>query len=383
MQKVYLDHSATTAVDPRVVEKMLPFFSENWGNASSLHSIGREARITLSHARETVAEGLNARPGEIIFTSGGTESDNLAIKGLAGRKSEKRHIITSAVEHHAVLRTCQFLEKKGFQVTYLPVDEYGMVAPEDVGKNIRKDTFLISIMHANNEVGTINPVQEIGEIAREHKIAFHCDAVQSFGKIPIDVQKMKIDLLTISGHKIYGPKGIGGLYVRKGIRLEKQNHGGHHEYNLRAGTENMPGIVGLAESTRISLHQMQRDNQHIKEMRDTLHQKVMQQIDRVHLNGHPEQRLAGHLNLTFEGIEGEALLLSLDMKGIAASSGSACTAGSTESSHVLLAMGRTPFLAQSSIRLTLGRENTMTEIDYVAEVLPEIVTRLRKLSPLG
>jgi cysteine desulfurase len=383
MRKVYLDHSATTAADPRVIEKMLPFFSQTWGNASSLHSFGREARISMSEARETLAGCLAADPGEIIFTSGGTEADNLAIKGLAGVQKEKRHLITSAVEHHAVLRTCEFLEKKGFQVTYLPVDSDGLISPEVVQKNIRKDTFLISIMHANNEVGTINPIQEIGEIAQAHKILLHCDAVQTFGKLSIDVKKMKIDLLTISGHKIYGPKGIGALYLRKGLRLEKQIHGGHHEYDRRAGTENLPGIVGLAEAAKICQPQMQNEQPRIAALRDTLFQKITGQIPRVHLNGHPQQRLAGHLNLTFEGIEGEALLLSLDMKGIAASSGSACTAGNTTSSHVLLAMGRPPFFAQSSIRLTLGRENTVEDIDYTAAVLPEIVARLRQLSPLG
>jgi len=383
MRKVYLDHSATTPVDARVLEKMLPYFSQTFGNASSLHSAGREARMALTDAREILAGCLSAAPAEIIFTSGGTEANNLAIKGLAGLQAEKRHLITSAVEHHAVLRTAEFLGKKGFQVTCLPVDADGRVDPESVAKNIRRDTFLISIMHANNEVGTINPIQEIGEIARAHKIPFHCDAVQSFGKLPIDLKRMKIDLLTLSGHKIYGPKGIGALYVRKGLRLEKQLHGGHHEADRRAGTENVPGIVGLAEAARICHQQMRADEPRIAGLRDALSRKIIEQIPRVHLNGHPTHRLAGHLNLTFEGIEGEALLLSLDLKGIAASSGSACTAGSTSSSHVLLAMGRTPFLAQSSIRLTLGRETTAEDIDYVAAVLPEIVTRLRKLSPLG
>jgi cysteine desulfurase len=383
MHSVYFDHSATTPMDSRVLERMLPYFKEHFGNASSIHRFGQKARVALSEAREKIALVLNTTPSEVIFTSGGTESNNLAIKGLAYLEMKRRHIITSAVEHQAVLNTCKYLEKKGFRVTYLPVDQTGMVDPEAVRRNLSDDTFLISIMHANNEVGTINPIVEIGEIARNHKICFHCDAVQSFGKIPLDVKSLKVDLLSISGHKIYAPKGIGALYMRKGISLEKLNHGGHHEYNRRAGTENVPAIVGFGEAATICQNEMQAEYEKLKLLRDTLFQRIQSVIPDVFLNGHPEKRLPGHLNLAFKGIEGEALLLSLDFKGVAASSGSACTSGATEPSHVLLAMGIRPFLAQSSIRFTLGRENSAEDIDYTLEVLPEIVNRLRKISPFN
>ncbi|MBN2090598.1 cysteine desulfurase NifS [candidate division KSB1 bacterium] len=383
MQRVYFDNSATTLMDSRVLEKMLPYLKDNFGNASSIHSYGQKARVALSEAREKIATVLNASPAEIIFTSGGTESDNLAIKGLAYLETKRRHIITSAIEHHAVLNTIKYLEKKGFRVTYLPVDQTGMVDPEAVRRHISDDTFLISMMHANNEVGTINPIDKIGELAREHKVFFHCDAVQSFGKIPVDVKSLKVDLLSISGHKIYGPKGSGALYVRKGILLEMLNHGGHHEYNRRAGTENIPAIVGFGEAATICQQEMKADYEKVKSLRDELFQRIQSVIPDVFLNGHPEKRLPGHLNLAFKGIEGEALLLSLDFKGVAASSGSACTSGATEPSHVLLAMGTAPFLAQSSIRFTLGRQNTTEDIDYTLEVLPEVVSRLRKISPFN
>ncbi len=383
MQRVYFDNSATTPIDDRVLERMLPYLKENFGNASSIHRYGQKARVALTEAREKIASVLNATPAEIIFTSGGTESDNLALKGLAYPETKRRHIITSAVEHHAVLNTCKYLEKKGFRVTYLPVDQTGMVDPEVVQRNISDDTFLISIMHANNEVGTINPIAEIGELARAHKILFHCDAVQTFGKIPVDVKFLKVDLLSISGHKIYGPKGSGALYVRKGILLEKLNHGGHHEYNRRAGTENIPAIVGFGEAAMICQQEMKADYEKVKSLRDELFQRIQSVIPDVFLNGHPEKRLPGHLNLAFKGIEGEALLLSLDFKGVAASSGSACTSGATEPSHVLLAMGTAPFLAQSSIRFTLGRQNTTEDINYALEVIPEVVARLRKISPFN
>lgn len=383
IRKVYFDHSATTPLDKKVLEKMLPYFSHNFGNASSVHTFGREAKIALGEAREMLAWQMNAHPGEIIFTGGGTESDNLAIKGLAFQEEKRRHIITSKTEHHAVLKTCEFLEKHGFRVTYLPVDQYGLVSPAAIAQAITEDTFLISIMHANNEVGTINPVQEIGRIAREKQIYFHCDAVQTFGKIPVDVQKMNIDLLSVSGHKIYGPKGVGALFIRKGIRTEKIIHGGHHEYNRRAGTENIPAIVGFAEAVSICREKMGPEAVSLKELRDNFHRKICNVIPEVHLNGHPEHRLPGHLNLTFKGIEGEALLLALDLKGLAASSGSACTAGTTESSHVLSAMGISPFLAQSSIRFTLGRSNSIEDIEYTIDILPGIVERLRKMSPFS
>jgi len=382
MRKIYFDHSATTPVDDRVLEKMLPFFSTTFGNPSSIHNYGREARMALNAARENLASLIHAAPDELIFTSGGTEADNLAIKGLAFHpNNQRRHIITTSVEHHAVLNVCKYLEQRGFHVTYLPVDQYGMVSPDKLTEHISEDTFLISIMHANNEVGTINPIQEIGAIAREHGICFHSDAVQSFGKIPIDVNALNVDLLSISAHKIYGPKGIGALYVRKGIPLQKLNHGGHHEYERRAGTENVPAIIGFEMAASLCQDNLPAETEQIAHLRNNLQTQILARIPRVHLNGHPAQRLPGHLNLSFEGVEGEALLLSLDLKGIAASSGSACTAGTTENSHVLLAMGIKPFLAQSAIRFTLGRMNSSADIEYTVEVLPEIIERLRKISP--
>ncbi|MDZ7260866.1 MAG: cysteine desulfurase NifS [candidate division KSB1 bacterium] len=382
VRRIYFDHSATTPVDPRVLEEMLPYFCEKFGNASSIHAFGREGKVALEEARERVARLINASASEIYFTSGGTESDNLALKGLAFAEENRKHLITSKVEHHAVLNTCHYLEKQGFKVTYLPVDQYGMVDPEEVQKAITDQTFLISIMHVNNEVGTINPIRQIGEIARERGVYFHTDAVQSYGKLPIDVKKMNIDLLSLSGHKIYGPKGVGALFIRKGIRIEKLNHGGHHERNKRAGTENIPGIVGLGKAAEICQQEMEREAEHLTHLRNAFYQKVSQAVPRVYLNGHPVNRLPGNLNLSFEGVEGESLLLSLDLKGIAASSGSACTSGSLEPSHVLSAMGIKPELAQASVRFTLGRSNTMEDVDYTVKVLPEIVERLRNISAL-
>ena len=383
MRKVYFDHSATTPVDPLVVEAMLPFLKEKFGNPSSIHSYGREAKVALEEARESVAEFCNARAADIYFTSGGTESNNMAIKGIAYElKNKGKHIITSKVEHHAVLHTCEFLEKEGFEVTYLAPDKYGMIHPEAVEKAIRKDTILISIMHANNEVGTINSIEKIGEIAMEKGVIFHTDAVQSFGKIPIDLSKLPVDLMSMSGHKIYGPKGVGLLYIRKGVRLVQLLHGGGHERNRRPGTENIPGIIGVAKAVELRKKLMDQENESIKKLRDKFYEKVNQAIPRVFLNGHPKKRLAGHLNLSFQGIEGEALLLSLDLKGVAASSGSACTSGSIDPSHVLSAMGIKPELAQSSIRFTLGKDNSEEDVDYALEILPEIVQRLRSMSAL-
>ena len=383
MRKVYFDHSATTPVDPLVVEAMLPFLNEKFGNPSSIHSYGREAKVALEEARESVAEFCNTRAADIYFTSGGTESNNMAIKGIAYElKNKGKHIITSKVEHHAVLHTCEFLEKEGFEVTYLAPDKYGMIHPEAVEKAIRKDTILISIMHANNEVGTINSIEKIGEIAMEKGVIFHTDAVQSFGKIPIDLSKLPVDLMSMSGHKIYGPKGVGLLYIRKGVRLVQLLHGGGHERNRRPGTENIPGIIGMAKAVELRKKLMDQENESIKKLRDKFYEKVNQAIPRVFLNGHPKKRLAGHLNLSFQGIEGEALLLSLDLKGVAASSGSACTSGSIDPSHVLSAMGIKPELAQSSIRFTLGKDNSEEDVDYALEILPEIVQRLRSMSAL-
>jgi len=383
MRKVYFDHSATTAMDPKVVEAMLPFMSEKFGNPSSIHSFGREVKVALEEARESIAEFLKVRAADIYLTSGGTESDNMAIKGAAYQlKSKGKHIITSKVEHHAVLHTCEALEKEGFEVTYLAPDKYGMVHPETVAEAIRKDTILISIMHANNEVGAINSIDEIGKVARGKGVLFHCDAVQSFGKIPIDLSKLPVDLMSMSGHKIYGPKGVGILYIKKGVRLEKIIFGGEHERGRRPGTENIPGIIGLAKAVELRQSGMKKITKNVKKLRDMFYDKVMEKIPRVFLNGHPEQRLSGHLNLSFQGIEGEALLLSLDLKGVAASSGSACTSGSIDPSHVLSAMGVKPDLAQSSIRFTLGKDNTKEDVEYTLEILPEIVQRLRSMSAI-
>jgi len=383
MRKVYFDHSATTPVDPEVVEAMLPFLKEKFGNPSSIHSFGRQAKVALEEAREVVANFCNVRAADIYFTSGGTESDNMAIKGTAYELADKgKHIITSQTEHHAVLHTCEFLEKQGFEVTYVAPDKYGMIHPEAVEQAIRDDTILISIMHANNEVGTINPIEKIGEIARNRGVLFHSDAVQSFGKIPIDLAKLPVDLMSMSGHKIYGPKGVGVLYIRKGVRLAQLFHGGGHERNRRPGTENIPGIIGMAKAVELCKSRMKQETKYVGNLRDSFYKKISDVIPRIFLNGHPKKRLPGHLNLSFQGIEGEALLLSLDLKGVAASSGSACTSGSIDPSHVLSAMGIKPELAQSSIRFTLGKDNTMEDVDYAVSILPEIVERLRKMSPI-
>ncbi|MBC8185240.1 cysteine desulfurase NifS [candidate division KSB1 bacterium] len=383
MQKIYFDHSATTPVDPRIVDAMIPFLSEKFGNASSIHSYGREAKVALEEAREFIADFCGAHANEIYFTSGGTEADNMAILGVARQLAEKgKHIITSAMEHHAVLHTCEYLQKQGFEVTYLKPDQYGEIHPEAVAEAIRENTILISIMHANNEVGTINSIEKIGEIAYEKKVLFHTDAVQSFGKLPIDLSKLNVDLMSMSGHKIYGPKGVGILFVKKGVRLQQTSFGGAHERNKRPGTENITGIIGLAKAVEICKNNLESDEDKIGKFRDLLLKKINENIPRVYLNGHPNKRSAGLLNLSFQGIEGEALLLSLDLKGVAASSGSACTSGSVEPSHVLSAMGVKPELAQSSIRFSLGRGNTIEDVEYTVEILVEIVERLRAMSPL-
>jgi len=383
MRRVYLDHNATTPTHPEVVKAMLPYYEDVFGNASSIHQFGQQARMAIDEAREKVAEFIGAKPEEIVFTSSGTESDNFAIKGVAYANEEKgRHIITSSIEHHAVLNTCKFLGKHGFKITYLPVDRYGVVNPDDVRKAITDDTILISIMHANNEVGTIEPIAEIGKIAKEKEIYFHTDAVQSIGKIPINVNELNIDLLSLSGHKLYGPKGIGVLYIRKGTRIQPLIHGGHHERNRRAGTENVPGIVGLGKAIEIAKLSMEKESIYLTNLRDRLYNGIKEKIDNIYLNGHPVNRLPNTLNLSFEFVEGESIILNLDMKGVAVSSGSACTSGSLEPSHVLKAMGVEPAIAQGSIRFSLGKDNTEEEIDYVIEILPEIIFRLREMSPL-
>ena len=378
--KIYLDNAATTPVDREVIEEMLPYFTQKYGNASSLHSFGREARDAIARSRERVAELIGAKSEEIIFTAGGTESDNIAIKGIAFRKG-KGHIITSQIEHPAVMATCQHLERKGFDVTYLPVDRYGMVNPEDVENAIRDDTILLTIMHANNEIGTIEPIEQIARIAKERGIPFHTDAVQSVGKIPVDVSKLGVDMLSISSHKIYGPKGVGALFIKEGLSLEPVMHGGGHEKGLRPSTENVPGIVGLGKACELAESRMEEDMKNMIRLRNKLIAGVLE-IEESYLNGHPEKRLPNNAHFRFEAVEGESLLLSLDDKGIAGSTGSACSSKKLKPSHVLLAIGLNEVQAHGSLRLTLGRENTEEEIDYVIETLPEIVEKLRAMSPL-
>ncbi|HPT79331.1 MAG TPA: cysteine desulfurase NifS [Candidatus Atribacteria bacterium] len=382
-QKVYMDHAATTYTKPEVLEEMLPYFTEVFGNPSSVHGFGRQARRALDHARERTAKALNAQPSEIFFTAGGSESDNWAIKGTALANRDKgNHIITTSIEHHAVFDTCKFLEKNGFEVTYLPVDEYGMVSVEKLKEAITDRTILISVMFANNEIGTIQPIEEIGRIARERKIYFHTDAVQAVGNIPIDVEKLNIDMLSLSAHKFYGPKGVGALYIKRGVKILPYIHGGAQERNRRAGTENLPGIVGLGKAIELAVENMAAHNERLTAMRDRLIREILSRVEYSRLNGHPTKRLPGNVNFSFEFIEGEALLLSLDLKGIAGSSGSACTSGSLDPSHVLLAIGLPHEIAHGSLRLTLGDGNTDEDVDYVIEVLPEIVARLREMSPL-
>lgn len=380
MRRIYLDHAATTPLDPSVLEAMLPYLKERFGNASSLHSFGQEAKKVLGESREKIAEIINADKEEVYFTSGGTESDNLAIKGVALRNKERNHIITSKIEHHAVLNPCKYLEKKGFQVTYLPVDEYGLVNANELEQEITDKTCLISIMHANNEIGTIQPIEEIGKVSRERDIYFHTDAIQTVGKIPVNVDKLNVDLLSISGHKLYGPKGIGVLYIRKGTKIEPIAHGGGHERGIRSGTENIPGIVGLAKAMELSQERMGTESRRLTNLRDKLIKGIFE-IENSRLNGHPTKRLANNANFSFTGIEGESLLLRLDAKGIAVSTGSACSSHSLKPSHVLLAIGLKPEDAHGSLRITLGRGNTEEDIDYTIETVKEEVQTLRGISP--
>ncbi len=380
-KSVYLDHSATTPVAKEVVEAMQPFFSEIYGNPSSVHRWGQQARAAIENARSTIARLINAQESEIIFLSGGTEADNLAVRGIAyANRNRGNHIITSKAEHKAVLETCKSLEKEGFRVTYLNVDSHAMVNPEDVRKAITPKTILISVIHGNNEVGTINPIAEIGEIARDHRIYFHSDAVQSFGKLPLNVQAFPVDLLSFSAHKIYGPKGVGALFIRRGTQLKRLLDGGGHEMGRRAGTENVPGIVGFARAAELAYARLEEDSTRIARLRDYFREQLQQRLGGVRLNGHPTQRLYHNLHVSFSGCDGEALLLSLDMNGIAASTGSACTSGSVEPSHVLKAMNLPLENRRAAIRFTLGRETTRQEIDYVLDRLEEIVKRLRKIT---
>ncbi len=381
---IYMDHAATTAVDPSVVEAMLPYFSEKHGNPSSIYALGREAHQAMDNARQTVADILGAGPREIIFTSCGSESDNLAIRGVAFARREKgNHIITSSIEHYAIDRTCKQLEKKlGFEVTYLPVDKYGHVSPDDVGRAITDKTILISIMYANNEVGTIQPIAEIGKIARARKIPFHTDAVQAGGALDLDVNELNVDLLSLSAHKFYGPKGIGVLYQRRFTPLLPMQTGGAHERGRRAGTENVPYIVGLATALKLAQEHRDENNARIAALRDRLIKGVLDTIPDAYLTGHPTDRLSNNASFVFKGIEGESILLNLDMMGVAASSGSACTSASLEPSHVLLALGLPVEICHGSLRLTLGNENTEEDVDYVLSILPGIVSKLRAMSPV-
>ena len=384
MRKVYLDNNATTRMREEVLEAMLPYYKNIYGNASSIHEFGRAARHAVDEARAKVASLLGASsPEEIIFTSGGTEADNFAIKGVAhALKSKGDHIITSLVEHQAVLNTCKFLGKEGFNVTYLPVDKYGIVSPDAVKKAITRKTILITIMYANNEIGTIEPIDEIGNIAKDNGICFHTDAVQAVGKIPLDVKSTNINLLSMSGHKIYGPKGVGALYIKKGTRITPQMQGGHHEMGKRAGTENVPGIVGLGRAAELAKTEIASEIKKLKELRDYLYKGITDRIEHITLNGHPDKRLPNTLDVGFKFLEGESIVLNLDMEGVAVSTGSACTSGSLEPSHVLTAMNIDPADSQGSIRFSLGRDNSKEDMDYVLEVLPPIIKRLRDMSPL-
>jgi len=376
---IYLDHAATTALDPRVLEAMLPYFTAEYGNASSIYTLGRHAMQAIDRSREQVAEVIHSRPTEIAFVGCGSESDNLAIKGMAFAAQKKgNHIITSSIEHHAVLHTCEYLDRFGFKTTYLPVDEYATVNPDDVGRAITDQTVLVSVMYANNEVGTIEPIAEIGRICRAKKVPFHVDAVQAGGAIPIDVVALNVDMLSLSAHKFYGPKGMGILYTRQGIRILPQMQGGSQERGRRAGTENVAGIVGTATALQLAQQEMAQVTPRIIALRDRLIERVLT-IPRSRLTGHPTNRLPNNASFCFEGVEGESILLSLDMLGIAASTGSACTSGSVDPSHVLIAMGLAPEWSHGSLRLTLGKDNTEADIDAVASALPNIVEKVRSL----
>jgi cysteine desulfurase len=380
---VYMDHAATTFIKPDVAESMIPFLKEHFGNPSSLYSIGIEGKEAIETAREQLAKALGAKPEEIYFTSGGTESDNWAIKGTAfSRRKKGKHIITTSIEHHAVLYPCEYLEAQGFDVTYLPVDKHGLVDPAEVEAALREDTILISVMYANNEIGTIEPIQEIGKVAKEHDVLFHTDAVQVIGAVSLDMkQKHKnVDMLSLSSHKFYGPKGTGAFYLREGIQIDNFMHGGGQERRKRAGTENVAGIVGMGKAIELATANIEEHNEKIRKMRNRLLSGVLE-IPNCRLNGHPEKRLPGNLNFSFEYIEGESLLLMLDQMGICSSTGSACSSGSLEASHVLKAIGVPPEIAQGSLRLTLGDANSEEDIDYVLDVLTETVGKLRDMSP--
>lgn len=383
MRKIYADNAATTKLSPKVLEQMMPYLTEYYGNPSSLYSVGGQAKKAVETARQDIAQCLNALPGEIYFTSGGSESDNWAIKGVAHAlaKKGKKHIVTSAFEHHAVLHTCAALEKEGFEVTYLDVHSDGLVRPEELEAALREDTALVTIMYANNEIGTIQPISEIGAVCKKHGVLFHTDAVQAVGNVPIDVKEQNIDLLSLTAHKLHGPKGCGALYIRRGVRPEILIDGGAQERGQRAGTENVAGIVGLAAAVKEALATMDERNARITKMRNRLIDGLLK-IERSRLNGDRDKRLAGNLNMCFEGIEGESLLLKLDLKGICASSGSACTSGSLDPSHVLLSIGLPHEIAHGSMRLSFSDDTSEEDIDYILETVPPIVEYLRSISPL-
>ncbi len=385
MRKVYLDHGATTPMRDEVIESIVEIYREISGNPSSVHQFGRNAKRKLEEARVKVAAAIGADAKEITFTGSGTEADNIAILGTAHLKAKQgkgKHIITSTIEHHAVWDTCKALEKEGFEVTYLPVDEYGLVSVDNVREALRDDTILVTIMHANNEVGTIQPIKEIGELLKSHQAVFHTDAIQTVGKIPVNVNDLGVDLLALSAHKLYGPKGVGALYIRKGVRLEPVIHGGGQERKIRPGTENLAGIYGFATAIELAVANLDAEAKRLEKLRDKLTTELLQSIPETRLNGHPTQRLPHNANISFEYIEGESLILSLDMKGIAVSSGSACTSGSLDPSHVLMALGLTHQTAHGSLRMTLGKDTTEEDIDYVVQELKVIVARLREMSPV-
>ena len=383
MKRVYLDYAATTPTDPAVVEAMTPYFTEMFGNPSSIYSYGQEAKGAIEEARAKVADLIGGRDEEIVFTSGGTEADNFALTGVAlANESRGNHIITSPIEHHAVIETAKFLENRGFRLTYLPVDEYGLVNPGDVKKAITDKTILISIMHANNEMGTIEPIAEIGRVAKEAGVYFHTDAVQTVGHIPVDVNELGVDLLSMSAHKVYGPKGVGALYIRKGVRLAPFLHGGEQERRRRAGTENVPGIVGFGKAVELTRQAISVEMERLTDLRDNLIKGLLERIDHVRLNGHPVMRLPNNVNIGVGYVEGESMCLNLDLEGICISTGSACASSSLEPSHVLLAMGLSHEQAHSSLRFSLGRWTSQEEIERVWDVLPRVVAKLRAMSPL-
>lgn len=380
---IYMDNSATTPVKQEVLDEMLPYFSTNYGNPSSVYSLGNASKAAVEISREKIGNIINAKSREIFFTAGGSEADNWTLKGIAyANKDKGNHIITSKIEHHGILHTCKYLEEQGFKITYLDVDEYGTIDLDQLKKAITDETILISIIYANNEIGTLQPIKEIGEIAKEKDVYFHTDAVQAVGNIRIDVDELNIDMLSMAAHKFYGPKGIGALYIRQGVKIDSLISGGGQERNRRAGTENVPGIVGMGKAIELAYENLEKDNEKLIYLRDMLIEKIFEKIDNVKLNGHPTKRLPGNANISFEFIEGESLLLSLDMENIAASSGSACTSGTLDPSHVLLAIGLSHEIAHGSLRLSLGDFNTEDEVDYVVEKLVKIVERLRAMSPL-